>query len=134
MEVGSEGNSIGAPPAAKPEWKATFKEKFLGATEEGPKKIRNLVDDRVMKLNLMEGNRRFHVFCFDPKAYAEICKPWEDCLGVKLIGKDIGYGALCEKLRLMWKLSGGYEVKDVHHGYFLVMFDLAEDKCPLVDI
>lgn len=28
----------------------------------------------------------------------------------------------------MWKLTGGYEVRDVHHGYFLVKFDKKEDK------
>src|ERR1044072_488069 len=51
-----------------------------------------------------------------------------DCLVIKLLGKHIGYGALCEKLRHIWKMSGGYEVRDIHHGYFLVKFDLEEDK------
>lgn len=68
------------------------------------------------------------MFSIDPKTKAEICKPFEDCLVVKLLGKSIGYGALCDKLKAMWKMSGGYEVRDVHHGYFLIKFDKKEDK------
>lgn len=33
-----------------------------------------------------------------------------------------------KKLRTLWRLSGGYEILDVHHGYFQVKFDLEEDK------
>ncbi|XP_057443792.1 uncharacterized protein LOC130735941 [Lotus japonicus] len=75
-----------------------------------------------------EGDESFPMFSIDPRTYVEICKLLEDCLVVKLLGKHIGYGALCEKLRVKGKLSGGYEVHDVHHGYFLVNFDKKEDK------
>ncbi|KAL6534886.1 hypothetical protein OROGR_013561 [Orobanche gracilis] len=108
--------------------KATFKEKVIGMRDEGEEIVENLVKKGVMSLELVYENRLFPVFDFEPTAYANICKPWEDCLVVKLIGKQIGYGALCEKLRSLWQQMGGYEVRDIHHGYFLVKFDLETDK------
>ncbi|XP_057444818.1 uncharacterized protein LOC130737063 [Lotus japonicus] len=80
-----------------------------------------------MKMEYVDENKTFPMFSLEPNKY-KICKPWEDCLVVKLLGKNIGYNALCEKLRVMWKLTGGYEIRDVHHGYFLVKFDQPEDK------
>ncbi|XP_057442695.1 uncharacterized protein LOC130734343 [Lotus japonicus] len=113
------------PQARKP----TFKEKVLGsekAQEAGG--FVNLVESGVMKKVYVEKNKSFPMFSIDPAAKAEICRPWEDCLVVKLLGKSIGYRALCEKLKILWKMTGGYEVRDVHHGYFLIKFDKKEDK------
>src|ERR1044072_3421384 len=81
-----------------------------------------------MRMTLVEGNDFFPMFDFEESVYENICKPWEDCLIVKLLGKQIGYNALCERLKHMWKLSGGYEVRYVHHGYYLLKFDIDEDK------
>ncbi|XP_057441998.1 uncharacterized protein LOC130733752 [Lotus japonicus] len=136
MEVESEGSGAQqqrAPPAGKPPEnlgrKPTFKEKVLGARKASEtEEFVNLVTKGVMKMDYAENNTSFPMFSIEPTMYREICKPWEDCLVVKLLGKHIGYGALCEKLKSMWKLTGGYEIRDVHHGYFLVKFDKAEDK------
>src|ERR1044072_3180215 len=81
-----------------------------------------------MSMTLIEGNNFFPMFDFEDNAYDKICQPWHDCRVVKLLGKNIGYNALCEKLRLLWKLAGGYEVRYVHHGYYLIKFDMEEDK------
>ncbi|XP_057451867.1 uncharacterized protein LOC130743650 [Lotus japonicus] len=131
MEVESESESgkKGKPAGRPPEMKATFKEKVLGVEASKPKKIVDLVKEGVMKLDLVDENRLFPCFDFVEEAdYDRICKPFEDCLVIKLLGKRIGYGALTEKLRSMWKLTGGYTVKDVHHGYFLIKFDHVADK------
>ncbi|XP_057419082.1 uncharacterized protein LOC130713325 [Lotus japonicus] len=136
MEVESEGSGepqTGAPIAGKPPEhlgrKPTFKEKVLGTKQiHETEEFVNLVKTGIMRMEFVEDNTSFPMFSIEPSTYREICKPWEDCLVVKLLGKSIGYGALCDKLRTMWKLSGGYEVRDVHHGYFLVKFDNAEDK------
>ncbi|XP_057456984.1 uncharacterized protein LOC130747943 [Lotus japonicus] len=136
MEVESEGvgeQHTGATPAGKPSEstgrKPTFKEKVLGARKaDETEEFVNLVETGIMRMEYAEENTSFPMFSIEPNTYKELCKPWEDCLVVKLLGKTIGYGALCEKLRTMWKLTGGYEIRDVHHGYFLVKFDNDEDK------
>ena len=33
-----------------------------------------------------------------------------------------------EKLKSLWRLKGGYELMSAGFGYFLVKFDLAEDR------
>ena len=81
-----------------------------------------------MTLEYVNGNRLFPSFGMSEKAYDQMCKLWHNFLVVRLLVKHIGYGALCEKLRHIWKMSGGYEVRDIHHGYYLVKFDLDEDK------
>nr|KYP39616.1 hypothetical protein KK1_039048 [Cajanus cajan] len=35
---------------------------------------------------------------------------------------------LREKLKGLWKLVGGFEIMDMNNGYFLVSFNLEEDK------
>lgn len=105
------------------------KEKVLGSTKASDHgAFVNLVESGVMQKVFAEEDESFPMFSIDPITKAAICKPWEDCLVVKLLGKSIGYGALCENLKVMWKMSRGYEVRDVHHGYFLIKFDKIENK------
>ncbi|XP_057452137.1 uncharacterized protein LOC130743944 [Lotus japonicus] len=127
-----EHDTGGGPPAGKPPEptrRPTFKEKVLGKeTIEKRKQVQNLVDVGIMKKDFIDGNSYFPMFDFkENSVYDEICKPWVNCLVVKLLGKHIGYKALCERLRMLWKPAGGVEVRDLHHGYFLVQFDVLED-------
>ncbi|XP_057451901.1 uncharacterized protein LOC130743687 [Lotus japonicus] len=128
VQTGSDGQPPGTPPEVA--WRPTFKEKVLGkATVEKEKQVRNLVEAGVMKKDLIEGNSFFPMFDFkDECSYEVICKPWQDCLVVKLLGKHIGYKVLGDRLRSLWKPAGGIEVRDILHGYFLVQFDLKEDR------
>ncbi|XP_057422339.1 uncharacterized protein LOC130716152 [Lotus japonicus] len=126
--VESGGQPTGKPP--EPTRRPTFKEKILGReTVEKNKQVRNLVEAGIMKKELIDGNNFFQMFDFqDKQAYDEICKPWVGCLVVKLLGRHIGYKVLCDRLRMLWKPAGGIEVRDIHHGYFLVQFDLQDDR------
>lgn len=128
--MGGQGFSFSAQPPEEQAQKPTFKETVLGkASEKKDEQARDLVDAGIMKMDLVDGNNFFPMFDFkDDKTYETICKPWEGCLVVKLLGKHIGYTALCERLRSLWKPSGGIEVRDIHHGYFLIQFDVMEDK------
>ncbi|XP_057458265.1 uncharacterized protein LOC130749016 [Lotus japonicus] len=140
MDVDEEGageQHHGAQPAGKPPEeparRPTFKEKVLGAKKaKEAGEFVNLVEKGSMRMEFVEDNTSFPMFSIEPNMYKEICKPWEDCLVVKLLGKHIGYRALCEKLRMMWKMTGGYEVRDVHHGYFLVKFEQEDDKAKAI--
>ena len=54
--------------------------------------------------------------------------PWKDALVVKLLGKSVDNPFLKNKLKGLWRLKGGYDVLGVGNGYFLVKFDLQEDR------
>ncbi|XP_057426306.1 uncharacterized protein LOC130719711 [Lotus japonicus] len=124
----SGGQPNGRPPEAPR--RPTFKEKVLGKVAvEKSKIVQNLVEAGVMKKVLVDGNDFFPMFDFqDKQSYAEICKPWIGCLVVKLLGRHIDYRVLCDRLKMLWKPTGGIEVRDIHHGYFLVQFDVQEDR------
>lgn len=57
-----------------------------------------------------------------------LCTPWQDALVIKLLGKNIGYKILKEKLVTMWKLEAGFDMLDIDNGYFMLKFDLEEDR------
>ncbi|XP_057444240.1 uncharacterized protein LOC130736422 [Lotus japonicus] len=131
VETTNGGGGGQTGKSLEPMRRPTFKEKVLGkkAVEEKRKQVRNLVDAGIMKKDLVDGKNYFPMFDFkDDDSYEAICKPFEDCLVVQLLGKSIGYKALCDRLQFLWKSTGGFEVRDLHHGYFLIQFDLTEDR------
>lgn len=52
----------------------------------------DLLEEGIMEMNLVEGNRLFPSFEMEDSVYKTICTPWEDCLVIKLLGKRIGIG------------------------------------------
>lgn len=55
----------------------------------------------------------------------KLIQPWKN--SVKLLGRNIGYKALCARLASMWKPSMGYSVIDFENNYLLVRFQAAGD-------
>ena len=47
---------------------------------------------------------------------------------MKLLGKKIRYGILRDRLKLLWKLKLAFEMMDEGNGFFMVKFDLSEDR------
>ncbi|XP_057451726.1 uncharacterized protein LOC130743491 [Lotus japonicus] len=120
------------PPIPPDQQRPTFKDKVLGkgpAKRREPRQFQNLVTSGVLSKENVNGDRLFPSFDFVEEAeYEKICQPWQGCLVVKRLGRHIGYTALCEKLRSLWKPVGGLEVTDIHHGYFQVKFDVEADR------
>ena len=54
--------------------------------------------------------------------------PWKDSLVVKILGLFMGFTAMREKLRNIWKLSANFDIMDVGNGYFMVKFDNQVDR------
>lgn len=52
---------------------------------------------------------------------------WMDCLIVKMLGRNIGFKVLEERLKWLWCLKGDYELVDLVEGFFLVKFTSLED-------
>ncbi|MCH82243.1 hypothetical protein A2U01_0003044, partial [Trifolium medium] len=64
----------------------------------------------------------------DPQTFQNLCTPWKDALVVKLLGKNIGYTTMKDRLHKVWKLQGGFEIMDNDNGFYMVKFDQAADK------
>ncbi|KAH9699953.1 hypothetical protein KPL71_024558 [Citrus sinensis] len=64
---------------------------------------------------------------FSARIQEKLIQPWKNSVVVKLLGRNIGYKALCARLANMWKPSMGYSVIDLENNYFLVRFRNAGD-------
>ncbi|KAL9445616.1 hypothetical protein AB3S75_018585 [Citrus x aurantiifolia] len=64
---------------------------------------------------------------FSQKVHEQLIKPWQSTVVVKLLGRMIGYKALCSRLEILWPNIGGYSVIDLDNGYFLVKFRKEDD-------
>ncbi|XP_052289905.1 uncharacterized protein LOC127899817 [Citrus sinensis] len=60
---------------------------------------------------------------FSKKIRAQLVKPWMNAVVAKLLGRTIGYRALCNRLNDLWKMSQGFSVID----FFLFRFKTEGD-------
>ncbi|CAL1353352.1 unnamed protein product [Linum trigynum] len=58
---------------------------------------------------------------------AKICAPWQRTLVIRLLGLRIGFIALCNRLKSLWRPVGAMEVKDLDHDCFIVKLDNEQD-------
>ncbi|XP_020232532.1 uncharacterized protein LOC109812970 [Cajanus cajan] len=105
---------------------STFKEKVLGGPSK-PNNIRNLISEGAMTLEFEGGDRLLPKFNIVQPTFEQLCLPWKECLVIKILGKNIGYLTMRDRLHTLWKLQGGFELIDISQGYFMVKFDLAAD-------
>ncbi|XP_016206281.1 uncharacterized protein LOC107646618 [Arachis ipaensis] len=71
---------------------------------------------------------RFPSVEFTEEAREILSAPYRDAIIIKVLGKSFSYTAITHKFRGVWRTKGGYEVLDVGFGYFLIKFDLWEDR------
>ncbi|RDX66266.1 hypothetical protein CR513_54984, partial [Mucuna pruriens] len=45
---------------------------------------------------------------------------------IKLFKKNIRYPIVVSKLKAMWKLQQGFDLRDIGHSYFIIKFDSRE--------
>ncbi|XP_016178012.1 uncharacterized protein LOC107620353 [Arachis ipaensis] len=64
----------------------------------------------------------------DGDKMATVVEPYKDAIVIKVLGKNFSYTAITHRLKGVWRTKGGYEILDVGFGYFLVKFDLLEDR------
>nr|KYP69589.1 hypothetical protein KK1_008786 [Cajanus cajan] len=81
-----------------------------------------------MTLEFEGGDRLLPKFSITAPTFKQLCEPWEQCLVIKLLGRDVGFLTLWDRLPTLWKVQGGLELLDVSHGYFMVKFDLEADR------
>lgn len=58
---------------------------------------------------------------------AQLIKPWQNTVVVKLLGRPIGYKFLCNRLESLWTITKGFKVIDLENGFFLDRFRLEDD-------
>ncbi|KAL9422299.1 hypothetical protein AB3S75_034549 [Citrus x aurantiifolia] len=64
---------------------------------------------------------------FSKRIQEKLIKPWQNSVVVKLLGKNIGYRVLCNRLKSMWKKIGEFSVVDLENNFFLIRLQSYED-------
>jgi hypothetical protein len=64
----------------------------------------------------------------DDKLLQDLCNPWKEALVIKLLGKNVGYNMMKDRLKTLWKLTGGFEIMDVDNGFYMVKCELLADR------
>ncbi|PNX93227.1 hypothetical protein L195_g016378 [Trifolium pratense] len=102
----------------------------MGVDQNVPK-IRekvDLIEKKLVRIEHEDGNRLLPKVYLDDSVFESMCSSWTDALVVKLLGKTLGYKSMKERLQRTWKPAGGFEIRDVDNGFFMVKFDMAADK------
>lgn len=58
---------------------------------------------------------------------AQLIKPWQNTVVVKLLGRPMGYKFLCNRLESLWTITKGFKVIDLENGFFLDRFRSEDD-------
>ena len=64
---------------------------------------------------------------FDPMVIENLSLPWKDALVVKLLSNLLGYTAVMQRLRSLWRLQAVYDFVDMRTEYFMSKFDFPYD-------
>lgn len=86
-----------------------------------------------MTLNQVDGNRLLPLITTDKAVLEEMCSPWKESLVVCLLGKKLGFRTMKQKLATTWKPSGDFDILDVDNGFYMVKFDMAEDRDKVIN-
>ncbi|KAH9706368.1 hypothetical protein KPL70_012184 [Citrus sinensis] len=65
---------------------------------------------------------------FSNRVQEKLQQPWRYSVIVKLLGRQIGYWVLCNRLEILWRsMVAGFSIIDLENNYFLVKFQTAVD-------
>ncbi|MCI13168.1 hypothetical protein A2U01_0034284, partial [Trifolium medium] len=109
--------------------KCSFRDKLLGNQEPIPRRETvDLISKKLFRIEFEDGDRRRPRCYADDSVLKDLWLPWQHAIIVKLLGKTIGFFAMRDRLKAIWKLTGDMEMLDVGHGFFMIKFDLEADR------
>lgn len=112
----------------------SFKDKLVGQKKVvSTRKRVNLIKENLAKLDYLDGDRLYPIVFSDKGVVERICMPWKDALVVKLLGKDVGFLTMRDRLKKMWNPIEGFDIIDLYFGFFLIKFDEEADWANVIE-
>jgi hypothetical protein len=94
----------------------SFRDKLIGRSQTAPN-IREKVDliaQKLVRIEHEDGNRLLPKVYLDENVFKDImCSTWNDAIMVKLLGKTLGYKIMKDRLQKIWRLAGGFDMRDI---------------------
>ncbi|KAF7822605.1 ribonuclease H [Senna tora] len=114
--------------AAMPQSSQTsFKDKLMGKKKYKPKIPEDLIKKELVSIDWVDGNKALPKISFASNIIEELSKVWENTIIVSLLGREVGYKYLHERLKKLWRMNGTMEMVDIGHGFFQIQFSDVED-------
>ncbi|PNY06441.1 hypothetical protein L195_g002907 [Trifolium pratense] len=109
--------------------KCSFRDKLLGNQAPVPRRETvDLIGKNLFRIEFEDGDRRRPRCYADDSVLKDLWLPWQHAIIVKLLGKNIGFVTMRDRLRAVWKLTSDIDMLDIGHGFFMVKFDLEADR------
>jgi hypothetical protein len=109
--------------------KCSFRDKLLGNQEPAPRRETvDLIGKNLFRIEFEDGDRRRPRCYADDSVLKDLWVPWQHAIIVKLLGKNLGFFAMRDRLKALWKLTADMDIMDIGHGFFMVKFDLEADR------
>jgi hypothetical protein len=107
----------------------------LGSKPPPPSREKvDFLQEKLVRIECEDGNRLLQRVLLDDRVFNDLCYPWSDALTVNLLGKSIGFTQMNDlRLKQSWRLSVGFDLMDVGHGFFMVKFDHEMDRLKIVN-
>jgi hypothetical protein len=114
--------------------KLSFRDKLLGNQEPILKRDTvDLISKKLFRIEYEDGDRRRPKCYADESVLKDLWLPWQHAVIVKLLGKNLGFFAMRDRLKAIWKLTGDMEMLDVGYGFFMIKFDLEADRDKVIN-
>ena len=120
------------PPVRSSNPKVSFRDKVLGRSPVQQMEKRDLLKEDIVRVDYKGGNKLLPKFYIANEYLQHLYQPWKDALILKLLGKSVGFRLMQDRLKNIWKLNGGFELRDIGHGFYMVKFDVEEDRWKVI--
>ncbi|KAF7824606.1 Zinc finger, CCHC-type [Senna tora] len=111
----------------------SFRDKLMGQKRRVAKVPTNLIERELIKIDYHQGNPALPNVIIDDSILKELSKVWENTIIIKVLGRDVGYKYLLNRVKTLWKLKDSFEMIDVGRGYYHISFNLEEDMCLVME-
>lgn len=124
----------GGDPNVNLQPRVSFKDMVMGKKEVPAARPKvDLFKEKLAKIEYEDGNPLRPMVHIAPAVLEGLCAPRQDTLVVNLLGKNIDFHTLRERLTKIWKLVAGFELMDIGHGFFMVKFVNEADRALVID-
>ena len=115
-------------PAAEPRL-SSFKEMLLGGVSRNIEEEREVWSSEEEDTDMQEDDQDFDcpAITVDMEEKRRLRQPWEKTLIVKLLGRNIGYTTLMNKIKYLWRPKAMFALIALDNGFFLVKFTSVDD-------
>ncbi|XP_025664446.1 uncharacterized protein [Arachis hypogaea] len=102
--------------------KISFRDKVIGPEKSKAFALAgSLSGDSIATVVGKQGDSQPPCVNFTEEAKLCLAEPYREALVIKVLDKNYSYTALSHKLRMVWRIKGGFDLLDVGFGYFMLI-------------